>query len=48
MKKKTTATGNKEIDEVVWEWFMNASSKSIHISSPVVHREAIAVATSRE
>jgi hypothetical protein len=24
-------TGNEEINEVVWEWFRNARSKSIHI-----------------
>jgi hypothetical protein len=24
MKRKAKVTGNEEIDEVVWEWFMNA------------------------
>jgi hypothetical protein len=46
MKRKATVTGNKEINEIVCKWFMNARSKSIHISSPMVHREALAVATS--
>jgi hypothetical protein len=42
----TEITGNKEIKEVVWEWFMNARSKNIHISSAMVQSEALAVAKS--
>jgi hypothetical protein len=33
---KAKATGNKEINEVVWEWFTNARSSNIHISGPMV------------
>jgi hypothetical protein len=36
MKRKANVTGNEEINEVVWEWFMSARSKSIHISGPMV------------
>jgi predicted DNA-binding protein YlxM (UPF0122 family) len=46
MKRKAKVTGNEEINEVVWEWFMNARSKNIHISGPMVQREALAVAKS--
>jgi hypothetical protein len=42
MKKKAKVTGN----EVVWERFTNARSKSIHISGPMVQSEALAVAKS--
>jgi hypothetical protein len=44
--KIPNVTGNKEINEVVWEWFMNARSKNIHISGPMVESEALAVAKS--
>jgi hypothetical protein len=46
LKRKAKVTGNKEIDEVVWEWFTNARSKSIHISGLMVQSEAIPVAKS--
>jgi hypothetical protein len=36
MKMKTNVASNEKIKEVVWEWFTNARSKNIHISSPVV------------
>jgi hypothetical protein len=39
-------TGNEEINELVWEWFTNARSKNIHISSPMDQSEALAVANS--
>jgi hypothetical protein len=35
-----------KINEVVWEWFTNARSKNVHISSPMVLNEALAVAKS--
>jgi hypothetical protein len=38
--------GKEEIDEVVWEWVMNARSKDIHISGPMVQSEALTVARS--
>jgi hypothetical protein len=46
MKRKTKATGNEEINEVVWEWFTNARSKNNHISGPVVQSKALALARS--
>jgi hypothetical protein len=36
MKRKANVTGNKEINEVVWEWFTNARSKNIHILGRLV------------
>jgi hypothetical protein len=39
-------TSNEEINVVVWEWLRNARSKNIHISSPMVQSEALAVAKS--
>jgi hypothetical protein len=30
----------------MWEWFMNARSRNIHMSGPIVRSEALAVATS--
>jgi hypothetical protein len=47
MKRKAKVTNNKEINELVWEWFMNTGSKIIHISGPIVQSEALAVATLR-
>jgi hypothetical protein len=41
MKRKAKITSNKEIQEVMWEWFTNARSKNIHISGPVVQSEAL-------
>jgi hypothetical protein len=46
MKKEAKVTGNEEINEVVWEWFMNARSKNILISGPIVQIEALTVANS--
>jgi hypothetical protein len=46
MKRKAKVTGNEEINEVVWEWFTNATSKNIRISGPMVQSEALAVARS--
>jgi hypothetical protein len=46
MKRKAKVTSNKEIDEVVWEWFTNSRSKNIHISDPMVQSETLAVAKS--
>jgi hypothetical protein len=46
MKRKGKVTGNEEINEVVQEWFMNARSKNIHISGPMVQSEVLAVAKS--
>jgi hypothetical protein len=43
MKRKEKVTGNEEIDKVVREWFTNTRSKNIHISSPMVQSEALAV-----
>jgi hypothetical protein len=36
MKRAAKVTDNKEINEVMWEWFTNARSKNIHISGPMV------------
>jgi hypothetical protein len=46
MKRKAKVTGNKEINEAVWDWFTNAKSKNIHVSSPMLQSEALAVAKS--
>jgi hypothetical protein len=46
MKRKVKVTSNEEINEVVCEWFMNARSKNIHISGPMVQSEALTVAKS--
>jgi hypothetical protein len=27
-------TSNEEINELVWEWFTNTSSKNVHITGP--------------
>jgi hypothetical protein len=48
MKRKAKATGNEEINAVVWEWFTNARSENIHISGPMVQSEDLAVAKSLE
>jgi hypothetical protein len=39
-------SGDEEINKVVWEWFMNARSKNIRMSSPMVQSEALALAKS--
>jgi hypothetical protein len=39
-------TSNEENNEIVWEWFTNARSKSIHISGPMVQSAALTVAKS--
>jgi hypothetical protein len=46
MKRKVKVTSNEEINEIVCEWFMNARSKDIHISGPMVQSEALTVAKS--
>jgi hypothetical protein len=46
MKRKAKITGKKEINEVMWECFTHAGSKYIHISGPMAHSKAIAVAKS--
>jgi hypothetical protein len=43
IKGKAKVTDNEEINEVVWEWFTNATSKNIHFSGPMVQSEALAV-----
>jgi hypothetical protein len=43
MKRKAKVTDNEEISEVVWDWFVNARSKNIHMPSPMVQSEALAV-----
>jgi hypothetical protein len=45
MKRKAKVNGNEEINEVVWEWFTNARSKTF-TSGPVVQSEALAVSRS--
>jgi hypothetical protein len=43
-EEKAKVTSNGEINEAVWEWFTNTSSKNIHISCPMVQSEALGVA----
>jgi hypothetical protein len=42
IKRKAKVTSNEEINEVVWEWFTNASSNNIPISDSIVQIEALA------
>jgi hypothetical protein len=46
MKRNPKVASNEKINKVVWEWFKNARSKHIHISSLMVQSETLAVAKS--
>lgn len=37
-------TGNEEINETVWEWFVSARAKGMPISGPIIQAEAMEVA----
>ncbi len=43
-KRKGRVTGNEEINEAVWEWFVAARAKNLPISGPILQSEALAVA----
>ncbi len=44
MKRKLKITGNEEINKLVWEWFVNARSKNLPVSGPILQAQAMDVA----
>ncbi|GBO01842.1 hypothetical protein AVEN_213619-1 [Araneus ventricosus] len=39
-KRKMRKTANEEINEIVWEWFVNARSRNLPISEPILQTQA--------
>ena len=35
-KRQNKATGNDDINKIVWEWFKNATSRRINLSGPLI------------
>ena len=44
MKRKQKTTGNEEINELLWEWFLHACSKNMPISGPILQRQSLELA----
>lgn len=43
-KRKLRITGNEQINEAVWEWFVSARAKNVPLSGPLLQAEALRVA----
>jgi hypothetical protein len=44
MKRKLKKTGNEDINEIVWDWFVSARAKKISVSEPMLQQKAKEVA----
>ena len=40
-KRQKKATGNDDINKLVWEWFKNATSRRINLSGPLIKEKAL-------
>ncbi|GBM73702.1 hypothetical protein AVEN_177750-1 [Araneus ventricosus] len=40
IKRKMRQTVNEEINEIVWEWFVDARSRNLQISGPILQAQA--------
>jgi hypothetical protein len=44
MKRKLKKTGNEDINEIVWDWFVSAKAKKSSVSGPILQQKAKEVA----
>ncbi|XP_053555972.1 tigger transposable element-derived protein 6-like [Bombina bombina] len=44
VKRKAKATGNEDLNKLLWEWFVAARSKNLPISGPILQTQALALA----
>jgi hypothetical protein len=44
MKRKLKETGNEDINEIVWDWFVSARAKKCSVSGPMLQQKAKEVA----
>jgi hypothetical protein len=44
MKRKLKKTGNEDINEIVWDWFVSARAKKFSVSGPMLQQKAKEVA----